>query len=402
MSEQIIRLTGQDSGLLPKLASARLSARGATPSRVVIDATTAAKTTAIRDAARQLGLPYLVDPLTFYLADSQHPGDAWARLPFADPSIVTATDLISPRAADRLVAATLEFQLDQGVTQLIAPYVHVERADDGWVEAQAGLYRRTRAYLTANDVAVPVLAPLAMSWRLLSRVRWPEALDPLSAALRELAPDDVALAASRVHQGARAEDRLADLLASTSELARRHSVIAWRQGLFGEASVAAGAAGYETGIGWGERCDVRQLMAGRRKPAGGGPGPRPVYVTDLGASLPKRTVAALMAAPAMAARLTCLDPNCCPTGKQALLGDARAHAVRARAARLSAVAAAGHPRWAWKLIGDRARKSLDLAAAVNILANRGDVPFRTDVTGLSALAVISDARRQNATRSRVA
>jgi hypothetical protein len=402
MSELIIRLTGQDTGLLPQLAPGCGAARTPTPSRVVVDATTAARTDAIRDAARTLGLPYLVDPLTFYLADLQHPGDAWARLPFADSNIVTAADLVSPLRADRLISESLEFQLEHGATQLIAPYLHVERADDGWMQAQAGLYRRTRAYLTANDLAVPVLAPLAMSWRLLSRVRWSEALDPLSAALRELAPDGVALAASRVHNGVHAENRLADLLAVTDELARRHSVIAWRQGFFGEACVAVGAAGYETGIGWGERCDVRQLMASRRKPPTDRFGPRPVYITNLGASLPKRTVTALMAIPAMAARLTCLDSNCCPTGKQSLLGDARAHAVRARTARLNAVAAAGHPRWAWKLIGDRARQSLDLAGAINTLANRGDVPFHTDGTGLSALATIADTLRQNATRSRAA
>lgn len=402
MSELIIRLTGQDTNLLPQLTPAGASSRTPGMSRVVVDAPVAAKTTAIRAAARQLGLPYLIDPLTFYLADHQHPGDPWARLPFAKPDIVTVAELNNTAAADRFVAATLEFQLDHGATQLIAPYVHVERADDGWAGVQALLYRRTRQYLIANDIAVPVLAPLALSWRLLSRVRWADALDPLAAALGELTPADVALAASRVHEGVHADHRVADLLAVTGQLASRHSVIAWRQGLFGEASVAAGAAGYETGIGWGERCDLRDRMAGRRTPAGDGFSARPVYVHNLGASLPKRSLTALMTIPAMAARLTCLDPSCCPNGKQAMLGDARAHAVRARTARLAAVDAAGHPRWAWKLVADRAHQSLDLACAVNTLANRGVAPLRTDTIGHAALATVADARRQNAGRGRAA
>jgi hypothetical protein len=76
--------------------------------------------------------------------------------------------------------------------------------------------------------------------------------------------------------------------------------------------------------------------------------------------------------------------------------------VRARAARLAAVDAAGHPRWAWKLIADRAHRSLDLAGAVNTLANRGVVPLRTDVIGHAALATVADVRRQNAGRGRAA
>jgi hypothetical protein len=402
MSELIIRLTGQDTKLLPQLTPAGAAPRPPGMSRVVVDAPTAVKTTAIRDAARQMGLPYLIDPLTFYIADHQHPGDPWARLPFAKPDIVTVADLNNSTAADQFVAETLEFQLDHGATQLIAPYVHVERADDGWAGVQALLHRRTRDYLTANNIAVPVLAPVALSWRLLSRVRWVDALDPLAAALGELAPADVALAASRVHEGVHADHRVADLLAVTGELASRYSVIAWRQGLFGEASVAAGAAGYETGIGWGERCDLRDRMADRRTPPEDGFSARPVYIHNLGASLPKRSLTALMTNPAMAAQLTCLDPSCCPSGKHALLGDARAHAVRARAARLVAVDAAGHPRWAWKLIADRAHRSLDLAAAVNTLANRGVVPLRTDVIGHAALATVADARRQNTGRGRAA
>lgn len=402
MSDLIIRLTGLDTTLLSQLAPAGASPGPTGITRVVVEATTAARTGAIRASAQQMGLPYLIDPLTFYLADHQHADDGWGRLPFADRTVVTVADLNNTAAADQLVAATLEFQLEHGATQLTAPYLHVERADDGWAGVQALLYRRTRHYLTTNSIALPVLAPLALSWRLLGRVRWTDALEPLTAALTELAPNDVALAASRAHQGVHADHRLADMLAVVGELASRFRVIAWRQGLFGEAAVTAGAAGYETGIGWGERCDLRARMADRRRPPGDGFGPRPVYIHTLGAALPKRSVTALMAIPAVAARLACLDHSCCPTGKQALLTDARAHAVRARAGRLVELDAAGHPRWAWKLLADRAHESLDLARAVNTLADRGIVPLHTDPIGHAALATVADARRQNAGRGRAA
>jgi hypothetical protein len=53
-------------------------------------------------------------------------------------------------------------------------------------------------------------------------------------------------------------------------------------------------------------------------------------------------------------------------------------------------------------MADRARESLDLAVAVNTLADRGVVPLRTDVIGHAALVTVADVRRQGAGRGRAA
>ncbi len=210
----------------------------------------------------------------------------------------------------------------------MAPYVHVERPGDGWAQVQALLYRRTRRYLDAQRLHLPILAPVALSWKLVSRTSWPAALDGLIDALRILAPDEVALAASKIDQGAHPDLRLAGLYATIGHLRRHWPVIAWQQGILGEACVAAGAAGYESGIGWRERCDLRTRMAGHRSTSskdGGGP-LRPVYIAALGRSIPKKTVLAALTDPVAGPQLICMDPHCCPTGRLVLTGDARAHA----------------------------------------------------------------------------
>ncbi|HEY0167372.1 MAG TPA: hypothetical protein VGB75_10055 [Jatrophihabitans sp.] len=401
MATLIIRLTGIDTRFVSGLLAP--PRRGtAVADRIVIEAHTAAKSTAFSEATRQAGVPLLIDPQTFYLPDHQHPADPWALLPFATPAPVSVSDLMNLGRADRLIAETIEFQLSHHASAVIAPYIHIESATDGWTEVQALLYRRTRRYLDQTGVRLPVLAPVALSWRLLDRTRWPASLDRLIAALAQLAPDEVALAASKVHTGAHVERRLADLCATVARLGRRWPVLAWRQGLFGEACVAAGAVGYETGIGWGERCDLRQRMAQHRRPPGDGGAARPIYSEVLGASLPKRTLQAVINEPIVGPKLTCLDPRCCPHGKRDLIGDARSHAVAARSRRLAAVSAAAHPRWAWQLLAGQASEAILLGERINLLAARGVAPTRVDLTGFRAIEVTAKARRQQTGRHHAA
>ena len=220
---------------------------------------------------------------------------------------------------DRLVANVIDFQLATGASAVITPYVHIGSATDGWSEVQALLFRRSRRYLDERQIRLPVIAPIALSWRLLGRTQWAGVLDRLVVALNQLGPTEVALAGSKVHSGVHADHRLADMYAATAHLSRSWPIIAWRQGLFGEACVAAGAVAYESGIGWGETCDLPQRMSGHRSPPSDGFGARPVYVDRLGLSLPKRTVQALISDGSLAARLTHMNMSCCPTGGEPFL-----------------------------------------------------------------------------------
>ncbi len=314
------------------------------------------------------------------------------------------SDLLDVHRADRLVAETLEFQLHHGATTLMAPYVHVERPGDGWAQVQALLYRRTRRYLDAQRLHLPILAPVALSWKLVSRTSWPAALDGLIDALRILAPDEVALAASKIDQGAHPDLRLAGLYATIGHLRRHWPVIAWQQGILGEACVAAGAAGYESGIGWRERCDLRTRMAGHRSTSskdGGGP-LRPVYIAALGRSIPKKTVLAALTDPVAGPQLICMDPHCCPTGRLVLTGDARAHAITARAARLSRLDSAEHPRWLWQNVAQHAISAVKLAQRINRIAAAQPGTQQIDTSALQAVAVTADVRRQTANRQHIA
>lgn len=75
--------------------------------------------------------------------------------------------------------------------------------------------------------------------------------------------------------------------------------IAWRQGAYGSALVAAGLDGYECGMGVGEHGDVREFI-GARKPSTksqSGFAASGIYIPSLRRSVPPRVARTLFGVP---------------------------------------------------------------------------------------------------------
>ncbi len=350
MTELLLHLTGAgaDAALIPHAAARQRLGGGTVVHRIVIDAHTAARSR-LAAQARRHGLGLLVDPQTHYFQDHQHPADDWAQLPFATPDQLAPDQLTSGRVPHDLVAATIDFQLQAGATAIIAPYVHIERDDDGWLDAQLHLWDLTRAYLDRNKIRLPTLGLMALGWRLLARPTWPAVLRPLVTGLQGLECTQIAVAAAKIDCGTTAQQRMASLLHLVPELNRTAPVLTWQQGLLGPAAVAAGACGYQTGLGWRERCDLRTAQGHRRAPHGGGGG-RPVYATPLGRSLPPAQVKLLLTDPVTRNALVCPVPECCPTGWPGREIDRLAHTVTSRTRQLAALARIDRPEWRWEYL----------------------------------------------------
>jgi len=397
MAELVIRVSGQDAALIDRVCRSRRSPAATwRPNRLVVDAHVAATHPEIADTARRAGVSFLVDPLTHYLQDVQHAADPWAALAFADPSANTPADLASAQRQERLVADCLSFQIAHGASTLIAPYVHIDRIGDGWVDIQRRLLAHTRRFLDHNNVRMPVMAVFGLGWRLLDRVAWPAVLNPLLEAADLLGPIPIALAAAKVDQGAHPERRLADLLATVGHISVRHPVLAWNQGTLGEACVVGGAFGYEVGIGWRERCDLRSASAAHRRPPSGGAGARPVYVDNLRRSIPKPSLRMLLTDRVLLPDLVCPDLPCCPAGPSALLGDARAHTITTRARTLAELDAAETTAWKWQLLTQLSAQGLQIAARINAVSRVQKAVTRFDTAALAATHAVAAANRRAA------
>lgn len=393
MAELLIRVGAQDVALIERV----LRGDDGRPNRVVVDAHVARAQPRIRDAARASGIPFLIDPQTHLLQDCQHPADAWASLLFARAQIMTPADLMNPGVAAQVVADVIDYQVEQGATAIVLPYVHIEKTDGGWVQVQRALWKASTTHLSEKRLALPVIAVVALGWRLLDRSNWPQGLGQLMGALRHVAPAEVALAASKVDAGVHPDARLVTMIATIRRLSKLAPVIAWQQGVLGEAAVAGGAIGYECGIGWRERCNLPSSMSQHRRPPSGF-GARPVYLSALGRSLPKRSVEAVMANQRLAAELTCMDHACCPQGKDTLLGDTRHHAIRARREALTRVSAPASAAWKWQQVAVDAQARLDLADRINAYTGRAGLKVKVPTDALRAVLIVADNRRQTIRR----
>ena len=377
-------------GLVPGMAPAPHR-----PARLVVDAHVplGRGADAIADVARQAGVPFLIDPETIYLQDQVHATAPWARVPFAELHALTPGELKTVTAQQDLVKTVIDYQLAHGATQIIAPYVHIERPSPGWVQVQAGLWRRTAAYVREAGIHLPVIAVLAIGWRCLHPIRGVRVLADAWEALTALDPAEVAVAASKVHLGARPAERIAELLMLVRQLAQTYKVTMWQQGLLGEACVIEGAAGYECGIGWREKCDLQSRMRQYRRPSDGHPGAQPVYIHDLGRGVAKRRMELARTRRAVWSRLICPFPDCCSPGGDELLGDARRHSVITRARDLDTLTATGATRWRWNRLTQRYAAGLDLAARLNALAPSSSGMPGVDMVSLRALYEVANARR---------
>ncbi|HET7398124.1 MAG TPA: hypothetical protein VFJ94_06350 [Intrasporangium sp.] len=393
MAELLIRVGTQDAALIERV----LQDNEARPDRVVVDAHVAKAQPRIRAVALAAGIPFIIDPQTHYLQDYQHPADPWASLPFAQGHILTPADLMRPKAAADLAAAVIDYQVEHDATAIVLPYVHIERVDRGWIQVQRALWNASAEHIRKQGLRLPAIAVIALGWRLLDRTTWPEGLARLLRTLKRVAPTEVALAASKVDAGVHPDARLVTMIATIRRIAKLAPVIAWQQGVLGEAAVAGGALGYECGIGWRERCDLPSSMSQHRRPPSGF-GPRPVYLSALGRSLPKRYVEAVIANHRLAAELTCTNFSCCPQGRDALLSDMRSHAIRARRGALTRVSAPASPAWRWQQVAADAEARLDLAERVNKYAERAGLNVKVPTETLRAVLTVADNRRRTISR----
>lgn len=380
---------GQLYGLMPDSPKSTF-----VPDRLVVDAHVPLTTSgaSLSAVARLAGVPFLVDPETYYLQDIQDPSAPWCKTPFGSTKAHSPTELLNPAFQEDLVSKVVDYQLEQGATAIIAPYIHIERPDDGWIWVQRDLWHHTRTYLRQSGINLPVVAVLALGWRCLQPATFRH-LAPLWEPLSTLGPQEVALAASKSHLGAHPEDRIADLLMFVQRLADAYSITMWQQGLLGEACVIAGASGYECGAGWRESCDLRNRMATYRRPRSGHPAARPVYISALGRSIPKKRLELARQKRPLWGRLICSFADCCAPNGQDLLQDARSHDVVARVRELVALSTTSAVNWRWNRIAQRLEEGLVVAEQLNSLAPSSSATPQIDLGGLRALYHVADVRR---------
>jgi hypothetical protein len=367
---------------------------------LVVDAPTAAVQPALREAAEAAGLPLLIDPLTHLFQDEQAPASGWAALDFADPQAHTAQHFSDDSVLTTLVAQSLAFQLEHGASILVPPYFYAKSPEDPWFGVQIAANRRTADYLAAERINLPVAPVFAGNLRAFGSHRsWAAGVEEFLRSLTKLNVRYVplALSSSRAPQGD-TEDRLGAYLATVRHMGAVAPVIAWRQGQYGLAAVAAGAIGYQTGLGTDERCDLAEFTRARRPKPPPEPGKGPqmtkrIYLGRFGRSVSGRVAEALLSSGYLRGTLTCADSACCPDGVSSMTSDWRQHAVRSRARELDELRQMPDAAWRLNHVSRLAERAADDARAANEILAKTTVADRLPEASFRALTTVADALR---------
>lgn len=369
--------------------------------RLVANAQTAARRRELARAANLGGVPFIVDPLTPLLQVPVDPMDAWVRgLSFGEAEVVSPAEM-SDYDKQRLAADVVECEQELGATTIVPPYFLTSGPDDPAFDVSLELMALTARYMRRNGINLPLMPVFCGQHRAFAAdSAWKGGIDRFTANAADLGPQAVALCLTPVGD---AKDSYAKVLryVLTAQRVKRAGMttLAWRQGVLGVAVTAAGLDGYETGIGTGEKADVRDMIARRKPPPPGterrGGSRVMVYLEPLGRSVPRDVAEVLLGDRGMRARLICDDERCCPHGVNSMLDDARPHAVRSRARRLAELAEMPHRSWRLHQVAKEAKTAAGLAKRGTLLLRAEGMETQLHATAQDAVARVAEFLRHD-------
>jgi hypothetical protein len=399
-AELLIRPSLNDHKVVEDLL-APSSGLGSRPiSRLVLNAPDAPRQPAFSELAAKSGTSLIIDPLTTLLQCEVDPDDPWVgEVDFGRADALDPKHLANPFTLDKLVAEILEFQVENGATVVIPPYFYADKPESPEFEASLAAIGRTARRLRADGVALPIMPVLSAQLRgFLHRPDWQAALDRFTLAAADVGPQTIAVQFSPMGEGSESYGKVLDLILGTRHI-RSAGVptIAWRQGVFGPALVAAGLDGYECGMGIGEQAKAKAFMGSRkpRETTRKGFSSEGVYIAALGRSVPRKVARILLEDRVLRGRLVCDSLRCCPQGADSMLASkGRPHAVRTRSRGLQELAEIPNIDWRLHHIGKEAASGFVAATKANEVLERANVPNRIKSGSYVALEQVADYLRK--------
>lgn len=356
---------------------------------IVVDATIADARPQLAESAAGVGVPALVDPMTFLVQDEVDDGSAFARLPYGHLA-GTSPDQVDLSA---FIDAVLEFEVDHDATTLVAPYFHVNAADSPWASSNLELVRRTAERCEALGVKLPAVIVLSGNRQFLDSPVGRSYIERFIGEAEQAGASALAVCISPAGQPADSYSsiyKVTRIMASVQEGVL--PVIGWRQGVYGPTIAALGAAGYETGFGAGEYSDVAGIQGRSRPQDASRPEREPrgsafVYFPQLGRSIKRSAARILLTDPSIQGELACDLPGCCHS-VQDTLEQWRPHAARTRLAQLQEMGAQPR-RWRVNHLLQQVEIGQGTARRANeILAKNNDVQYLVPEKNLQALGEV--------------
>jgi hypothetical protein len=390
-AELLIRPSVNDHKVVADLLAPGGPGAGRPFSRLVLSAQDAARNSEFRDLAAKSGTPVLVDPMTMLFQGEVAANDPWVeKVSFGRAEAYTGAELVNPFILDAIVAESLEFQVDHGATAIIPPYFYADRPESPSFDASLAAIARTAKRMRAHGISLPLVPILCAQLQgFAHRPGWQAALDRFASAAIDVGPQALGLFLSPVGTGDESYSKVLNLLVAGRHVASFGvPVLAWRQGAYGPALVAAGLSGYECGMGIGEYSNARGYLNQHkpREKKGSGFSAQGTYLPAFGRSVQPKIARVLLDDRVLRGRLICSDVRCCPQGVESMfVSKGRPHAVRARGRALRELAEIPDAGWRLRHVARGAASAHVLATKANELLARAQVPNRVHPEGYAAL-----------------
>jgi len=405
MADLLIRAAMNDhvavSDLLAVASGLRIATRRPPIDFASADAHVAQARPMLAELAQAAGVPYLVDPDTPFLQSGVAPDDRWAQLPFGRAEAVAVGDVDTRR----LVEQAVDFQVALGATTVVPPYFYAASPSDPWFIASLSLLDETAEYLQRNRIRLPVLPILCGQLQSFGNsTTWAMGIDRFVDRVKDLGGSSIALCFSPSGAGQDGYGKLRRLFDSARRVkASGMRVVAWRQGVYGPALVAAGLDGYECGLGTAEQTNIARQQSSRQardgeSNGGGGAG---IFIETLGRSVPRRVGQILLGETSMRPKVMCDDEACC-SSVTATLDKPRHHAVRTRGRLLANLMEQPATRWRLNHIARDATAAMTIAAQANRVLEEQGAKERVKARNLEALAQVAGELAESEARSRSA
>lgn len=360
---------------------------------LVADAHIARRLPQLAVAAESAGIPFLVDPLTHFWQTDLREDDRLASLPYGSSKARPPEDFVDPLRRESLIAAVVDFQIEQGATQLVPPYLYARSPGDQSFLRSLELLESTRRRIDRLGVQLPILAILMAGHQSFAPpATWGQGIDRFARRAKDVGAGAVGLCLSPVTP----RDGYAKVLATFEAMRRVKQVselrtYAWRSGIYGAGLTAAGIDGYETGVATGESCNVAGSLSARKpaprakKTGGNAPG---IFVDTLGRSLPAK-VGKLLLDSRIRDRVMCDDERCCPDGPASTVSRPRQHAIRMRARQLRSQDALPHTSWRLHQLAKDAALGSTLVLQANQILQAAGMKERLPAGGLEAMGKVA-------------
>lgn len=412
MSELLIRPGNNDHEVIQDLLApggAAVFLPRARPliDRLVVDGHVALARPEFAEAARGVGVPVLIDPLTLFWQGELREKDKWSTLPFGRAQRMRPTDF-DQFTVETLAARVIDYQVEQGATAIIPPYLYATSPEDPFFGIGLDFLRASGRYMAKAGLALPVLPVICAQLKGLGSERsWAAGIDRIVSAALEIGPEAIAVCLSPVGSGDDSYSKVLRLFAAVLHVRKAGvRVIAWRQGIYGPGLVSAGIDGYETGVGTRELSNIPGTINSRRPPKPGqkrsGGAPVGIYLEPLRRSVPSSVGEVLLGHQGMRPKVMCDDERCCPNGAASTLDQRRQHAIRTRAREIAALEDQPHMSWRLHQISKSARSAAQLAVQANAVLAEAGIKQRIGTPGYDALAQVADFLRTSSSESKAA